>query len=357
MEHPVEKGKDPGMNHVSGADAVQANLIRQANLDRLRLAMRELRTATRPQLARQTGLSVVTVNALADVLAASGEIIDADDPALATGGRPALRYRYNAHFQLALAIHTGEAVHTGEADRQDAIHAEVVDLLGDVVDRQEATLDDISAEALEHMIAEMLTRHPAIRAIGIGLPGLEVGGSLDVDYRALAGKELVTRLKERFRMPVAFENDANAAVLGFCTGSACQGRTIVGIYVPEKYPPGAGICIDGHIYRGRDGFAGEVKHLPGANVPGQATPLANLAAILASLAITFTCVLNPDTIVLYRNNLSRQTLEAVLKKCRQVIPAGFLPEIVASDGFQADFSKGIRAIALQALEQQTKGSV
>lgn len=322
------------------------NLIRQTNLDRVRRAIRVTRKATKPQLARQTGLSVVTVNALVEALVAAGEII-VEDPALTTGGRPAATYAFNERFQLALAIHTGEF------KRQDAVHAEVVDLLGAVIDQEVTALDEISEAAIDQLIERMLARYTTIRAIGIGLPGLVINGRLAVDYAALDGRDLVAHLQQRFQMPVVFENDVNAAVLGFCTASPDRGhsQTVVGIYLPEKYPPGAGICIDGRIHEGRNGFAGEVKFLQGpVDWTKPAAVARSLIAAVANLIIAFTCILNPDVIVLYRQNISGLTIDAILDKCRQIVRAELLPEIIASDHFQADFADGIRQIAIEALE-------
>lgn len=336
--------------HISPIDPGPSNLIRQSNLDRLRQVLRILRTATKPQLARQTGLSVVTINALVEALAASGEIT-AEEPILATGGRPAMTYAYNARFRLALAIHAAEN------QGRDTVHADVVDLQGAVIDHRESVFDEISEPAIEQVIADMLDRHAAIRAIGIGLPGIETDRGLVVDYAALAGEALIDRLGDRFQMPVVFENDVNAAILGFCSDKPGRGRTVVGIYLPEKYPPGAGICIDGRIHRGRNGFAGEVKYLKGPidwNRPE--TIAGSLTAALANLIITFSCVLDPDQIVIYRQNLSESTLAAALAECRRTSPAIRLPEIVASNRFRADYAIGISQIALRALAPHLEAS-
>ena len=51
------------------------NLIKAGNLNILRRAFKEKRVATKPQLSELTGLSVVTINSLVNVLLNNGEII------------------------------------------------------------------------------------------------------------------------------------------------------------------------------------------------------------------------------------------------------------------------------------------
>lgn len=53
-----------------------ANLIKEINLNNVRQAMKRVETATKPQLAALTKLSVVTVNSLVKELHDLGEIFE-----------------------------------------------------------------------------------------------------------------------------------------------------------------------------------------------------------------------------------------------------------------------------------------
>ena len=69
--------------------------------------------------------------------------------------------------------------------------------------------------------------------------------------------ELGSLLEERFRIPVIVENEANLSVLGesaFHYGC----RNMIHINVHDGI--GMGILIDGHLYKGKDGYAGEFGH-------------------------------------------------------------------------------------------------
>lgn len=104
-----------------------------------------------------------------------------------------------------------------------------------------------------------------LSAIGIAVPGL-----VDVEKGMvftcpnlpfLKQCPLEKLIKNHFRVPVILENDVNAGLYGeFRFGAARGYHHIVGIF------PGTGIggalILDGTLYRGAIGGAGEIGHLP-----------------------------------------------------------------------------------------------
>lgn len=67
-------------------------------------------------------------------------------------------------------------------------------------------------------------------------------------------------LKEALSTPVLIENDANAAVLGEVYYGAAKGYRDV-LYVTISTGIGGGLFLNGELYRGSSGFAGEVGHI------------------------------------------------------------------------------------------------
>lgn len=67
-------------------------------------------------------------------------------------------------------------------------------------------------------------------------------------------------LQEYCSCPVYLENDANAAVLGEVTYGAAQGHRDAA-YITISTGIGGGLYLDGKIYRGSGGFAGEIGHI------------------------------------------------------------------------------------------------
>jgi glucokinase len=64
-------------------------------------------------------------------------------------------------------------------------------------------------------------------------------------------------IRDEFQLPVLIENDANLAALGEYWKGAARGKRYV-VCVSVGTGVGAGIIIDGEIYRGAQGAAGEV---------------------------------------------------------------------------------------------------
>jgi len=76
-------------------------------------------------------------------------------------------------------------------------------------------------------------------------------------YEAVPFKQL---LQQNRTCPVFLENDANAAVLGEVSYGSARGHRHV-VYITISTGIGGGLYLDGKVYRGSRGFAGEIGHL------------------------------------------------------------------------------------------------
>ncbi|ACL76014.1 ROK family protein [Ruminiclostridium cellulolyticum] len=321
------------------------NLIKQINLDKVRRVIKENKKATKPQLANLTGLSVVTINSLVELLLGNGEIL-VDELEVSSGGRPATIYSFNEEYSMALVIYTNEY------EMKDLTHIAVVNLYGEVIEVNKIALDEISEYSFDLTIDKMLKKYPNIKLIGIGMPGQEIRGKMEnSDYISLEGKAFVEHLRKQFQIPVVFENDVNAAVLGYCISNQCEDKNVIGIYIPEKYPLGVGIFINGNMYKGKDGFAGEAKFLPDEFDWNNPTFVSeNISVALKKLILTFTCLLNPDILVIYRENLTRLSIDPIIEDCKKILKSEVMPDVVVSNIFGEDFAEGIKQISLKPFE-------
>ena len=98
--------------------------LRQQNISLLRRTLKELRLATKPQLAEASGLSVVTVNSLLKELVERDEA-QALTEASSTGGRPATQYQFQAERRLALVGYMYEQAGA------DQLYIMLINLLGE----------------------------------------------------------------------------------------------------------------------------------------------------------------------------------------------------------------------------------
>ena len=157
------------------------NLIKQVNLQCVRSALLELKSATKPQLAEYTSLSVITINALIRYLKETGEVLE-DSMTHPGLGRPAMSYKLNEEFCMALIIYTFEK------DGQDTAFFVVRNLYGDSVESFAKSISVVLPDSFDTEIESLLKKYPAIRLIGFGLPATESGGTIiSSDYASLIG--------------------------------------------------------------------------------------------------------------------------------------------------------------------------
>ena len=97
--------------------------------------------------------------------------------------------------------------------------------------------------------------------VGIGSPGMICGNvivySANLDFHNVSLAEL---LSQRMGVPVLLENDGNAAALGELFAGAGKGHSSL-IEITLGTGVGGGIVIDGKVYSGSTGAAGEVGHM------------------------------------------------------------------------------------------------
>lgn len=102
-----------------------------------------------------------------------------------------------------------------------------------------------------------------IHGIGIGAPNANYYTGVIEDGVNLPWPTpipLARTLREKFDLPVAITNDANAAAIGEMTYGAARGLKDF-IMITLGTGVGSGIVINGQVVYGHDGFAGELGHV------------------------------------------------------------------------------------------------
>ncbi|MAE77582.1 MAG: sugar kinase [Planctomycetes bacterium] len=125
-----------------------------------------------------------------------------------------------------------------------------------------ATPEADPALVLDECVAR-LAHFGACNAIGVACPGpflAAEGAFLDPpNMPRWHGFELVEQLRARVSVPVAAMNDANALALAEWQWGAGIGVDTM-VFFTMSTGMGAGLVIDGKLWQGRRGFAGEVGH-------------------------------------------------------------------------------------------------
>jgi len=145
------------------------------------------------------------------------------------------------------------------------VAAGVVDEDGRIVEKVKrptpAGEPDATADVIADVVLELLNRHRVI-AVGIGAAGFVDESRSTVLFApnlAWRDEPVKKRVEDRIGRPVVVENDANAAAWAEATlGAARDQRHMLLITVGTGI--GAGIVLDGSLYRGHWGSAGEPGH-------------------------------------------------------------------------------------------------
>jgi glucokinase len=168
--------------------------------------------------------------------------------------------------------------------------AGVVDRDGNVEHRRESPTPLGSQRelltGLDEAVAELM--RDDVVAIGFGIPSridqrtAEIQGSVNIP---LADLDLRDRMSERFGVPVAIDNDANAATLAeFVAGAGKDARDMVMLTLGTGC--GGGAVIDGKLYRGWAEFGHMVVEYNGRPCQGTCTGLGHLEGYVTGTAAT-----------------------------------------------------------------------
>jgi predicted NBD/HSP70 family sugar kinase len=237
---------------------------RERNRNRLTDALQAAGVASRAELARRSGLSRATVASLVAELQEAGVILERADGAAASprGGRPPRLLSFSRAAGAAIGIDFGKRhLRVAAANLSHAILAEA-ERPARAEDPAETGLA-AAAALVEEVLAEAGIEPADVVGVGMGLPGPidsrtgRVGSSSILP--GWVGVRAAEELGARLELPVAVDNDANLGALAELHWGAAAGRSNV-TYLKVSTGIGAGIVIDGRLYRGTGGMAGEIGH-------------------------------------------------------------------------------------------------
>lgn len=242
--------------------------------------LRQLRKATRPQLAAASGLSLVTVNQAIEKLSTSGEV-KAIGTTASGGGRPVMLYEYHEKHAYHILIYGQREGNTL------AIQLEEITLTGNLVSRQEGRFAYIDHESFDGWIDDIAHRH-RIKSITLS-PMADILNS-----------NTARHLKERYHCRI--KTPSVAAML------AEQQEAGVTLCLPRG---GEASCAYSHGHQVHE--CGEIALLPllcaWENI--DADEHATQEEFIARLIQIITCVLAPPRLCLYTPPMSTRLMERI----------------------------------------------
>ncbi|GHI86774.1 ROK family transcriptional regulator [Streptomyces xanthophaeus] len=234
--------------------------LHRANLERVVRAVRLAGSLTQAEIARSTGLSAATVSNIVRELKDSGTVEVTDTSA---GGRRARSVSLSGDAGIVIGVdfgHTHLRVAVGNLAHQ--VLAEESEPLD--VDASWAEGFDRAEALVGRLVAGIGVSREKVIGVGLGVPG-----PIDVESGTLGSTAILPgwaginprqELSQRLGVPVYVDNDANLGALGELVWGSGRGVKDLA-YIKVASGVGAGLVINGQIYRGPGGTAGEIGHI------------------------------------------------------------------------------------------------
>lgn len=234
-------------------------LVKKINKSIVLHTIRKHSPISRAKVSEMTGLNKATVSNLVAELCSEQLVIEAG-PGESSGGRKPLILHFNVMAGSVIGVELGVK----------QITAMLCDLGGGILEEIQTPLN---SHELQHVVGEMkalisdlVAKAPetpyGLVGIGAGVPGM-VDENGVVLFAPNLGWEMValrSMLEEAYDVPVTIDNEANAGAQGELNFGAARGVRHL-LYISAGAGIGSGIMIDGELYKGARGYAGETGHM------------------------------------------------------------------------------------------------
>ncbi|MBR5460121.1 MAG: ROK family transcriptional regulator, partial [Clostridia bacterium] len=229
-------------------------LIKEAHEKTLFRLVKEHKALSRADLKRITGLSPTTVSSLADNLIAKGLLVETGIKEVKTSGRKATLLQVNPSGGHFICSHIGKKITS----------IDCLDLSFKTVHHFETETTPLSslAQKIKETYQYYLSKHENIIASTVAMTGIIKNGQLiSSTFIDVEGANELTRsmreICDEQDIPFFLSNESLFTVYAETTCSDDL-KDIISIVVDDGV--GAGILVNGHIFTGNEGAAGEFGH-------------------------------------------------------------------------------------------------
>ncbi|WP_100405780.1 ROK family transcriptional regulator [Bacillus solitudinis] len=239
--------------------SMNQHLVKLSNKSLVLTIIKEQAPLSRAEISQRSGLNKGTVSSLVQELLEE-QLCFESGPGESSGGRRPVMLLFNQQAGYSIGIDLGV----------NYILGLLTDLQGNIVHEKKvsnpSTRPHSILKAINTLIRELLDNAPSshygVVGIGIGVPGVvdNKGTVLLAPNLGWKNVHLKEGVEETFQLPVLIENEAKAGAYGesqFGSGQLSENL----IYVSAGTGIGIGIILKGELYRGVNGFSGEMGHM------------------------------------------------------------------------------------------------
>lgn len=242
----------------SASNALGREQIRLLNQRAILNAIHRHGRISRSDLAVDLSLSPAAVSAITGSFIEAGLVVEAEVGVSTSVGRK----------PILLEVDYDNAWVVGIKVSNVAVTSALTNLNAEVVQAETKAITATDPTTVIEEIARAFERHratseKAIGAVGVNLPGIVDADQRNVRHSPLLGWDAVAlgdSLVERLGVPVLVENDVNALALAESWyGHGREHQNFLVLTLGRGV--GLGIVLNGELYRGPNGGAGEIGHM------------------------------------------------------------------------------------------------
>lgn len=215
-------------------------------------------------LSRLTQKSLPLVTSIVNGLIKEGQIIE-QGFAPSTGGRRPVMFLLNPAYKKYIVAVAMDQFITRltiyDLSNKKILPTQLVDLNMSAGDSA-----DLLVEFINRCIAKSNIDRENLLGVGIGMPGF-VNAEKGMNYSFMPiddGNSLQGYLVEKLNLPVFLDNDSSLIALAeLHFGEAVDLKDVLVLNI--GWGTGLGMIVNGNLYRGSSGYAGEFSHIPLSN--------------------------------------------------------------------------------------------
>ncbi|WP_175615047.1 ROK family transcriptional regulator [Piscibacillus halophilus] len=233
--------------------------VKKGNKSLVLEAIKNHSPISRASIAELTQLNKGTVSSLVNELI-EDQIVTETGPGQSSGGRRPIMLLFNSNAGYSIGIDIGVNYLLGI----------LTNLNGEIITEKKVDLNHHEFESVmdqvqsivDYLKSQMNPTPYGLVGIGVGVPGtVHKNGTVllapNLGWRDIPLKEHMERL---FQVPVTVENEANAGSYGEKIYGVGRGFDNIA-YISAGIGIGVGLIINGKLYKGNNGFSGEMGHM------------------------------------------------------------------------------------------------
>lgn len=206
---------------------------------------------SRAQIARDTNLNRSTISYIINYFLEQQLVYETSEKVL-TGGRASTLIKFNYDIEELLIIDL----------QKNKLKALVTTYSGKSIDRFDFPIthsEEVDIEYIQSLVAQVLVKYPNIKSCGVAIHGI-VSTTTNVIRSPFYTYQFedIVKIFDKFDLSLYIENEANIYTNGIYVKYKLGNTNLLNIHIKDGV--GSGQVLNGSLYRGNNGFAGEIGH-------------------------------------------------------------------------------------------------